>query len=96
MFKYLLIKAACDFVAMSIEPFSNLKVGNFELYYGSLSDAIFEIYFNQDILQIVLMLSALMEVMATLGISFKLNLHLKCVVSIFTFQIYRLLLVNHK
>jgi uncharacterized membrane protein YoaK (UPF0700 family) len=71
LFKYLLIKAACDFVALSIEAFSALLMGNFAFYNGSLSSNIYYIYFNRDIVQILYMVSALMEVVATLGMSFK-------------------------
>jgi hypothetical protein len=68
LFKYLFIKAACDFCSLTIDTFSELSSGHYEYYAGKLSYAIYLVYFYKDIEQILFMLSALMEVVATLGI----------------------------
>jgi hypothetical protein len=67
LFKYLLIKAACDFVQLFLNTFFMLPLGNYAYYGWLLSYNIYYIYFHKDIEQVLLMLSALMEVVATLG-----------------------------
>jgi hypothetical protein len=68
LFKYLIIKAICDFSALILDTFSVLDLGNFAYFASLLSYSIYYVYFFNDIQQILLMLSALMEVIAHLGI----------------------------
>jgi hypothetical protein len=76
LFKYLLVKAVCDFVALSIEVFTAFELRD-PTFYRFLSFNIFYVYFYHDIEQVLLMLSALMEVVATLGILFNSRFSIK-------------------
>jgi hypothetical protein len=70
LFNYLIIKAVCDFASLTLDTFSVLDLNNYAYYGSLLSYSIYYIYFYKDIEQILLMLSGLMEVLATLGIFF--------------------------
>jgi uncharacterized membrane protein len=68
LFKYLLIKAICDLVYFCFDIFALLSFVRVPIYNNMLSYTIYRLYFSKFLNQVLLMLSALMEMMATLGI----------------------------